>query len=279
MSAARRQLRVLPFAPARMLASLALAALGVVVAPGAVAQSSEAASITDAASTTDTASSTNGEWTGHVTPYLWAFGLDGRATPFAGAPTIDFDFSFGDLAEDADGAFFLWAYARRDRLVLLGDFTESSSSKDGEIQPGVSADGSVRQTSLTLAGGWRVFEDERGAIDVLGGLRQWSLRASVAVPAVGVSRSPSERFIDPIIAVRASTPLSANWSLVGYADVGPFGVGSEHTHQWLLSANYLHGDRWAFSFGLRQLAVDYRDGGTRIDATFSGPLIGASWRF
>lgn len=222
---------------------------------------------------------TSARWVGQVTPYVWAAGMGGRITPFAGAPTFQVDKSFGEVLEDSDGAFFLAAYARRDRLVLSGDFTHSRSSKDGVVPPGVPAEGRLRQRSLTLAAGWRVADDERAGVDVLGGLRHWSVRSEVQVPLAGIARSPGDSFTDPIVAVRVNAPLSPRWSIIGYADVGGFGVGSEHTHQWLLSANYLHGDAWAFSLGLRELAVDYRDGGTRVDVKLAGPVLGASWRF
>jgi hypothetical protein len=241
-----------------------LALLAVVCAAPAVAQDDPAAS---------------GRWTGHVTPYVWGSGVSGRLTPFAGAPTVAFEASLGEVLEDTDAAFFMAAYARRDRFVLFGDYSASDSSKQGELAPGVDAEGRLRQSSLTLAAGWRVFEDQRAAVDVMGGFRHWSLRAAVDVPAVGLSRSPEQTFTDPLLAMRANVPLSPRWSLIAYADVGCFGGGSEHTHQWLLSANYLHGERWAFSLGLRQFAVDYRDGGTRVDVTLSGPMLGASWRF
>ena len=220
-----------------------------------------------------------GEWVGQVTPYLWGSGLGGDITPFTGAPTVRVDKSFGEVLEDSDGAFFVSAYARRDRLVLLGDFSYSASSKDGLIPPGLPAEGRLRQTSLTLAAGWRVHQDERIALDLLGGLRHWSVDAAVDVPLAGIARSPGDTFTDPIVAARANLTLSPRWSLIGYVDVGGFGVGSEHTHQWLLVGNYRPGDTWVFSFGLRQLSVDYRNGGTRVDATLAGPLIGASWRF
>lgn len=227
----------------------------------------------------ETGGDASARWVGQVTPYVWAAGMGGRLTPFTGAPTFQVSKSFGDVLEDSDGAFFLTAYARRDRLVLLGDFTHSRSSKDGRVPPGLPAEGRLRQRSLTLAAGWRIAEDGRAAVDVLGGLRQWSVRSEVQVPLAGVARSPGDTFTDPIVAVRVNAPLSPRWSVIGYADVGGFGVGSEHTHQWLVSANYLHGDAWAFSLGLRALAVDYRDGGTRVDVTLAGPVLGASWRF
>ena len=218
-------------------------------------------------------------WTGQVTPYLWGSGLGGTLTPFSGAPTIRIDKSFGEVLEDSDGAFFLSAYARRGRLVLLGDYSYAASSKDGLIPPGLPAEGRLRQSSLTLAAGWRVFESERLRLDLLGGLRQWNINTAVQVPLAGIARSPDLDFTDPLVAMRANVMLAPRWTLIAYADAGGFGVSSEQTWQWLATVNYLHGERWAFSAGLRQLSVDHRDGGTRLDATLAGPLLGVSWRF
>jgi hypothetical protein len=218
-------------------------------------------------------------WTGQVTPYVWGSGLGGTLTPFTGAPTVRIDKSFGEVLEDSDGAFFLSAYARRDRLVLLGDYSHAASSKDGRVPPGLPAEGRLRQSSLTLAGGWRVFEDQRLRLDLLGGLRQWNIKAAVQVPLAGIARSPDLDFTDPLVALRANLTLAPDWTLIAYVDAGGFGVGSDTTWQWLATVNYLHGERWAFSAGLRQLSLDYRDGGTRLDATLAGPLLGVSWRF
>lgn len=218
-------------------------------------------------------------WTGQVTPYVWGAGLGGTLTPFTGAPTVRIDKSFGEVLEDSDGAFFLSAFARRDRLVLLGDMSYAASSKDGRVPPGLPAEGSLRQTSLTLAAGWRVQDSERLSVDLLGGLRRWKLDASVEVPLAGVSRAPGANFTDAVIAARIHAALAPQWSLLAYADVGVFGIGSDSTHQWLATLNYQSSSRWVFSAGLRALSVDYRDGGTRLDARLAGPLIGASWRF
>lgn len=219
-----------------------------------------------------------GRWTGQLTPYAWGSGLDGNITPFTGAPTVGFDKSFSELFEDLDAAFFLSGYARRDRLVLLGDVSYSRSSKDGLVPPGIPADGSLRQRSLTLAAGWRAVEGDTVNLDLLGGLRSWRVSGDVEVPLAGFARSPTQTFTDPIVALRANFSLAPRWSLITYADVGVFSE-SEQTYQWVATVNYLHGERWAFSAGLRQLRVDYRSGGTRLDATLTGPLLGASWRF
>jgi hypothetical protein len=218
-----------------------------------------------------------GRWTGQFTPYVWGSGMDGRLTPFTGAPTIDIDRSFSEVLEDVDASFFLTAYARRDRLVILGDLGYSKSSKDGLVPPGVPGKGRLSQRSLTLAAGWRVIEGEQLNLDLLAGIRSWRVRGEVEVPLVGLARSPSDSYTDPLLAARANISLAPRWSLITYADIGIFG-GSEQTHQWLATVNYEASQRWAFSAGLRQLRVDYRKGGTLLDVSLSGPLVGASWR-
>ena len=91
------------------------------------------------------------DWSGQITPYVWGAGLGGDVTPFAGAPTLSFDKSLSEVLEDTDGAFFLSGFARRDRLVLMGDLSWSTSSKAGTLPPGLPAEGKVTQRSLTLA--------------------------------------------------------------------------------------------------------------------------------
>lgn len=218
-------------------------------------------------------------WSTQITPYVWASGIDGEITPFSGAPSIAFERSFSDLLEDSDGAFFISGFARRERLVLLGDFSTSSSSKEGRIPPGLPAEGELRQRSLTFALGWRAVDRPGMTLDVLGGVRHWNVRSSVAVPLVGISRSPEDSFTDPILALRANIPLGQRWSTLLYVDAGGVGVGSDHTHQFVGTLNFQASERFYLSGGYRRLDVDYASGGTRANVTLDGPLLGVTWRF
>jgi len=220
-----------------------------------------------------------GDWSGQVTPYVWAAGLGGDVTPMTGAPTLSFDKSFSDVMEDLDGAFFLSAYARRDRLVVMGDVSWSSSSRSGTVPPGLPAEGKLSQRSLTLLAGWRAVENGRFSLDLLGGARAWSVKSSVTVAGGAMQASPGRDFVDPVLAARMNIALAPRWSTVLYADFGGFGVGSEHTSQILATVNYQVNDNLWLSAGYRQLNVDYRSGGTTVDAAMAGPLFGATWRF
>jgi len=221
----------------------------------------------------------NPDWVWQVTPYVWATGIGGEITPFTGAPTLEFDSSFAEVLEDLDAAFFVSGFARRDRFVLLGDLSYSKSSRDGTVPPGAPATGELEQTSLTLAAGYRIVDDPGVSVDLLGGARMWRIRGAVDVPLAGISQSPSFTFTDPILALRANVRLAPQWSAILYGDVGVFGVGSDQTSQLLAVVNYQVNERFFLSAGYRTLSVDYRDGGTHIDATMSGPILGATWRF
>jgi hypothetical protein len=91
--------------------------------------------------------------------------------------------------------------------------------------------------------------------------------------------APSTSFVDPILALRVNTPINDRWSLLGYLDVGGFGVGSDFTAQVAVTANYEVNENLYLSLGWRHLHVDYSDGGTVFKGAMTGPLVGATWRF
>ena len=218
-------------------------------------------------------------WQFQVTPYLWMAGLGGTIRPYAGASTVDVHAPFSELLKDLKGAAFLTGLARRDRLVLLGDFSYSSISKRGDIAPGVVATGVERQTSVTLEAGYQAVNASDLTLDLLGGLRAWKIHASVEAPLLGVQASTDHSFVDPVIAVRVRNTFAPKWSLIGYADVGGFGVGSKATWQVVGTVNYNIANDLYVSGGYRHLALDYRKDGTVVDVRMSGPMIGLTWTF
>ena len=220
------------------------------------------------------------DWSGQVTPYVWASGLGGSVTPLPGGPTLDFDKSFGEVLEDLDIALFLAGQIRYKRIVVMGDFSTSTSSKEGAVPvPGVGilpAEGRLNQRSLTVTGGYRVADEEGLTLDVMGGLRHWSVRSTIDVAGGAISRSPRVSFTDPLVAVKANVGLAPRLSAIAYGDIG---IGSRSTAQLLLTLNYQVSNHLYLSAGYRQLWLEYAKGGARGDATMAGPLVGATWRF
>lgn len=220
------------------------------------------------------------DWSAQITPYLWGAGIGGFVTPLRGGPRLQFDEGLRDVLEDLDSAFFLSAYARTGRLVLLGDISASSSSRSGFVPgPGPPVRGAVDQRSITLAAGYRLHNTEGAALDVLAGLRHWRIEAAAKTPVPGLAAGLDIDFTDPILALRGNVALADRWSLIGYADFGGFGVGSDLTAQLVATLNWQARDALFLSFGYRHLLVDYDSDGRGADVTFAGPLLGLTYQF
>lgn len=218
-------------------------------------------------------------WQGQITPYIWATSVSGDFRPFSGAPALSFDRSFSDTFKDSDGAYFVNAFARKDRFVVMGDLLYAGLSRKGKVFPGISAKGKLRMAALTLSGGYRAIDDSSVTLDVMAGARVWRARGSVSVPMVGVQKSGIHNFVDPIVALRANFNLAPSWSMLAYADIGGFGAGSELTKQFALSINYQVNENIYVSTGYRYLDLDYKHKGMRLDTKLTGPFLGLTWRF
>jgi hypothetical protein len=230
-------------------------------------------------------------WRFQLTPYVWFTSLKGSIRTPAVPQTFRIEQSFSDLWSELDGALFLSGSARRDRFVLLGDFTWTSISNDGTVSVpvapgaslGVDFDVRERQTSATLLAGYRIVEEANLGIELLGGARAWRVRTEVeaAVPPLGIdlSERQTETWVDPIIAARLNGTLTPVLSAILYGDYGGFGVGSESTWQVWGTLNYRITEAFTASAGYRHLTYDYRGGGIRTDITLRGPLIGVTWQF
>ncbi len=230
------------------------------------------------------------DWIVQVTPYLWASGMKGDISPFSRAPTIHVDESFSDILKDLDFGGFLNVWARRDRFVLSADLMYVDLSDAtvigtlpviGEIPGGLSASLDSVQFNATLQAGYRVVDTPRFTFDVLGGGRFWYISNDLTVQYADFSRSHGEDFnwIDPLVGARAFYNVTDRLSVMGQADIGGFGVGSDFTWQALGTVNYRFNDNWAVSAGYKVLSVDYDDDGHVFDATLSGPVLGFTYRF
>ena len=218
-------------------------------------------------------------WRYQLTPYVWMTGLSGDVRPLANAPTISTSRSFSSVMDDLEGAFFMAGSARKDRWVLFGDITWASLSHEITLLPGVAVEGNLRQRSLTAAAGYQVVSTPTQHLDLLAGARAWRIEADVKVPALGISASETERWVDPLLAARLRSTWAPNWSTLVHVDTGGFGIGSDSTWQAVATANYQIRNAFHLSAGFLHLSVDRDENGTRIDVSMNGPLLGATWMF
>ena len=191
-----------------------------------------------------------GSWQFEVTPYLWATGLDGTlaftARPQAG---IAVQQSFSDLFKILDFAASGSFEARNGRWGVLFDAVYFKLSDTATVTgprgfATLAADGTVTQQIYTLLASYRV-SDGPSQVDLFGGLRYASVEGEVEMQATlpqlalgSRSFGQKKHWVDPVIGARIRHPVGERWTLVGYADIGGFGTGSDLSWQLIAGANY-----------------------------------------
>ena len=237
--------------------------------------------------------SSGGSWTFELTPYLWSAGMSGEVG--AGAlPTMNVDMSFSDILDNLDAGLMGAFEARNGRWGLLFDAIymklahSATASRTGPGPIGSTATASAElemtQTVFAAAVAYRAIEG-RTPLDVIGGARYAKLTVDAQIDGSfyaqtgSVAASSEKSWVDPYIGVRVQHPIAERWTLVGYADVGGFGIGSDFTWQALAGVNYEFSKSIAGKFGYRYLYVDYDKDGFRYDMGNSGLYLGAGIRF
>ncbi|MBI5062671.1 MAG: hypothetical protein HZB87_04170 [Desulfatitalea sp.] len=232
-------------------------------------------------------------WQFEVTPYLFAAGLNGKTG--MNRVTADVDMGFDEILDNLDSAFMglfevrkgPWSFGIEGVYFKLED--EQASSWQGPL--GNTGTGTVEATMTEqiyqLSAGYRVAAD-RVKVDLIGAARatlldtELNLTATTGSPLLpdgSRSTSASESWWDPVMGVRLLVPLAAQWTAVGYADIGGFGVGSDLTYQLLAGVNWQFTRVVSAKFGYRYLYQDYEDGGFVWDMTANGFYLGVGFRF
>ncbi|HEY7688807.1 MAG TPA: hypothetical protein VH835_08950 [Dongiaceae bacterium] len=224
------------------------------------------------------------EWTFTVAPYVWFAGLEGDVAAIPGLPVASINASFGDIFEHLDPSLMLAGEVRNEQFGILFDIVYVHLSADGEtpgpLFTGVDAD--IRNFIGTLEGAYRVVATENLKIDLLGGIRVWtvdtelSLGAGVLPARVAESK---ETWADPLVGVRARVDFGSGFFVNAWGNVGGFGAASDLTWDVYGGLGYEWNGWLSSIIGYRHLEVDYDHEGFLYDVSQSGPIIGAVLRF
>lgn len=221
-------------------------------------------------------------WTFSVTPYFWAAGLSGETAQF-GAPTIDIDSSFSDILDELDFAAMAIMDARNGRYSIFGDLIYTKISTGRGTPRGILAD-DVDLSSSTFAGllgaGYSVVQGPSGHIDIVGGVRVWSVDTDISFNGGildGDSFSDGATWVDGLVGVRGNFSFTPKFYFTGWALVGAGGADVD----WDLAAGlgYRFNDRYSATVGYRALGVDYRNDGFVFDVVQQGPIMGLTVHF
>ena len=220
-------------------------------------------------------------WTGQATLYGWLPVINGAQQGPDGEPLVDLQIN--DVLSRLDMAFMGTIEVRKDRFGLLFDLVYVDLSNDAQwLQDRVDVSTSTKIGMYTLAAAYRVYDDQRSAVDVYGGGRFFdtSLDFGIATDRRGRSASADISWSDAIVGVRAGMALSDHWSLRGFADVGGFDGSSDLSWQVYGGANYAFAEHWDATLGYRYLSVLYQaTDRAKLDIDIQGPLLGVTYRF
>ena len=227
-------------------------------------------------------------WSFELTPYLWGAAMDGSVG--AGQlPSIGVDMSFSDILENLDAGLMGAFEARKGRWGLLLDAIymkledSGTATRTGAGPIGATASASaelqIKQTTYAAAVTYRAKEG-RAPLDVVAGLRYLEVEANARIDASlfaqagTVDAGAKKSWADPYVGLRLQQPLDERWTLVSYADIGGFGVGSDFTWQAALGVSYEFSKSITGKAGYRMIGVDYDKDAFAYDMTYSGLYFG-----
>ena len=247
------------------------------------------------------------QWTFSITPYLWLPNINGtlkyNIPPGAtGSPEVEA--GPNDYLQNLEGLALISGEVRKERwfvftdIIYLGFGKESSTVKAIDFggtlvssSVNLSTSSWLRGTNWTLGAGYTVKTGKAAPLDVFGGLRyfdlsagtDWQLSATVSGPTTSQSFpasgtvSRSMPLLDGIVGIKGQFQLgSSDWSIPYYLDIG-IGTASL-TYQVMLGIAYTF--NWGdVTFAYRDLYFDQKDDKFIQDLRFSGPALGATFRF
>lgn len=209
-----------------------------------------------------------GGWTFSVAPYFWIAGLSGDTAQF-GMPTVHIDSSFSDILGNLDFAFMAAGEARYDRFSVIGDVIYTKLSADAETPLGILAS-DVDVTSESFSGllglGYAVLDGPDGHLDVVGGIKLWSVETTISLSGGLLGRreaSDSATWVDGVVGLRGKYSFTPEIYLTGWGLVG--GGGADIDWDVALGIGYDFNDRVSAIAGYRALGVDYSDDGFLFD--------------
>lgn len=220
-------------------------------------------------------------WTYDLSAYLWVNDTGVTADTPRGEASAEL--SFSDALDALDFAFMGTVEARNGRWGLIGDLLYFDLSAEGDTPRGalfskVKAESTTTVLSSYVA--YRAYEDARLAFDIGAGFRAFWMSMETTFVGAGL---PSETFdhdrdwIDPIVAARLRMAFNDAWFGSLTLDAG--GTDDTSTWQALATVGYRLNESWTLQGGYRYLEAKWDTDFGESSLDFSGPILGATYRF
>jgi len=233
-----------------------------------------------AASTPGTA--VQDEWEFSIAPYFWAAGLSGKTAQF-NLPVVDIDAGFSDIFGNLDFAAMLIGEARKGRYSVFGDLMYTKIGSSNATPRGILAS-KVDMQASTFAGllgaGYNVLENASTRLDVVAGLRVWSVDTDITFKGAlldGTKRSDGATWVDGLVGVRGNYAFNSKFYAMGWGLVGTGQADAD----WdvAIGVGYHISKHFSATIGYRATGVDYKKDGFEFDVVQQGPMAGLVIRF
>jgi hypothetical protein len=175
------------------------------------------------------------KWEFQLAPYAWLAGQNGTVATLPGLPTADVDVDFyDDIWGNINWAGMLVGEARKGRLGLFTDIVYTDIETKDPTPYGVLYSKVNTQTKswmVSVAGLYRLAENENRFLDALIGVRYWSVDTEMTLEAGLLperSISNNEDWFDPLIGLKGLSAIGNSKFFVsgGLANGGSqFGLG------------------------------------------------------
>lgn len=233
---------------------------------------------------------------GAITPYVWLPNIDGNMRfqlPNGSRPRVEV--GPNDYLENLDMALMLAGSYRGSNWSIFGDliyldFSNEASSVRTVTLPGsihvpidVGSETSLSGLLVTAGAGYELIDKDSFTFDIFAGVRyldadaklNWSLQGPLNQFPQSGSVEAEEDAWDGLVGFRGEGRFGA-WFFPYYFDIG--GGSSDLTLQGVVGAGYRFGS-WDIRGVYRHLY--YEQGGDDLlsDISFSGPALGATFRF
>jgi hypothetical protein len=226
------------------------------------------------------------KWNFQLAPYAWLAGQKGKVGTLPPLPPADIDVDFyDDILGNINGAIMLVGEARKGRCGVVMDVAYTDIEA-GESTPGPlfsSIESRTKSWIISAAGLYRLVERERAFLDVVVGIRYWSVESKLSLeagllPARKISNK--EDWVDPLVGLKGLMPIwESKFFVSGAFAIGGFGVGSDFMWDANINLGYQWTKSFATTFGYRYLDVDYEEDDFLYDVAQDGLVLGLSWRF
>jgi hypothetical protein len=230
----------------------------------------------------ETAPMATSTWQHSISIYGWLPTLDGTLKyniPSDGAPDEEVE---SNAIDNLDMVLMGSYEARKDKWSFLADmiYLKMSDSQEvylPELDTTVGSEQELTGWLNSFYGGYNIVDTNKMTLDVIAGMRYFSLDydVSLAINSNDVSISPSVEFYDALIGFKGAYSINENWYIPYTFDIG--GGDSDLTWQASTSLGY------RFDWG--DMLLEYRhihydkSNGLIKDFDLYGPKLGVVFHF